>query len=129
MRRRFLTGKLLESRGIAEIQWHGTELNKPLWNDPEAKFLAFTLAGADVNESDLHVVLNMSDQQIVVDLPAIAHRQWCVAMDTSLTSPHDIVLPQDQTLMRENFYSVNSRTIVVFENICLLNLKNVMFKA
>jgi glycogen operon protein len=128
MRRRFLTGKLLDYRGIAEIQWHGSELNKPLWDDPEAKILAYTLAGAETNEPDLHVIMNMSEEQVSVDLPVIAHRRWCLALDTSLNSPHDIVLTQNQTLMLDNFYSVNSRTVVVFENVCLLDTKNVMFK-
>jgi glycogen operon protein len=127
MRRRFLTGKILEYRGIAEIQWHGSELNKPLWHDPESKVLAFTLAGAETNEPDLHVIMNMAEQQVFVDLPTIAHRRWCLAIDTSLNSPNDIVLQQDQKLMLDNFYSVNSRTVVVFENVCLLNTKNSMF--
>ncbi|MGR9012683.1 MAG: glycogen debranching protein GlgX [Gammaproteobacteria bacterium] len=116
MRRRFLTGKYLNNRGIAEIQWHGTELNKPLWDDREARFLAFTLAGVESNEADLHVVLNMSDQQIGIELPGIANRAWCLALDTSLQSPQDIVGLQDQKPIRQDCYTVSSRAVVVFEN-------------
>jgi glycogen operon protein len=117
MRRRFLTGKPVTARGVAEIQWHGTEINKPLWGDPEAKLLAFTLAGIESDEPDLHVVMNMSDQQVSIELPVIAGHAWCLALDTSLTSPQDIVSPQDQKSVREDFYSVNTRAVVVFENL------------
>jgi len=117
MRRRFLTGKPVNGRGIAEIQWHGTEINKPLWDDPEAKILAFTLAGIESDEADLHVAMNMSDQQVTIELPVIAGHTWRLALDTSLKSPQDIVLPQDQQPVRENSYPVDSRTVVVFENV------------
>lgn len=116
MRRRFLTGKLVEGRGIAEIQWHGTELNNALWNDREAKILAFTLAGTDVNEADLHVVINMADQSATIELPAISDHPWCLALDSSLESPQDIVSLQEQKPVRENTYLVNTRTVVIFEN-------------
>ncbi len=116
MRRRFLTGKMVNGRGIAEIQWHGIELNKPLWDDHEAKVLVFTLTGLELNEPDLHVAMNMSDQYINIELPVISGRVWCLALDTSLKSPQDIVPLQDQTAMHDNFYPVNTRTIVVFEN-------------
>jgi glycogen operon protein len=117
MRRRFLTGKPANGRGIAEIQWHGTEINKPQWDDFEARVLAFTQAGIETSEPDLHVVMNMSDQQLIIELPVISGRAWCLALDTSLKSPYDIVLPQDQKPVRKNFYPVNSRTVVVFENV------------
>jgi Alpha amylase, catalytic domain. len=71
MRRRFLTGKPVNGRGIAEIQWHGTEIDKPLWGDYDAKVLAFTLAGVEDDEPDLHVAMNMSDQQVSIELPVI----------------------------------------------------------
>lgn len=116
MRRRFLTGKTINDRGIPEIQWHGTEINKPLWDDSSAKILVFTLAGIESDEPDLHVAMNMSDQQAVIELPLIAGRVWCLALDTSLKSPQDIVLPQDQKPVHEKFYSVSPRTVVVFEN-------------
>jgi glycogen operon protein len=116
MRRRFLTGKLIEDRGIADIQWHGAEINKPLWDDPQTRVLAFTLAGTEASEPDLHVVLNMSEQVVSIELPHIDGRSWCLALDTSMKSPQDIVLPQDQHPIREHIYSANSLSVVVFEN-------------
>ncbi len=116
MRRRFLTGKPVNGRGLAEIQWHGTEINKPLWDDPEARVLAFTLAGIESDEADLHVAMNMSDHKVSIELPDIEGRVWNLALDTSLKSPQDIAPPQEQRPVRENFYPVNARTVVVFEN-------------
>jgi len=116
MRRRFLSGKSVNERGLPEIQWHGTQLNQPLWADAKSQILAFTLVGIDSDEVDLHVVMNMSDQQVSIDLPVIPNRAWCLSLDTSLASPQDIVPLKDQQQLIDNFYQVNGRTVVVFEN-------------
>jgi glycogen operon protein len=107
---------MIDGRGVPEIQWHGIKINQPLWDDPDAKVLAFTLAGVECDEPDLHVVMNMSDQPVKIELPVISGRRWCLAVDTSLTAPQDIVPIAGQKTMVENFYSVNGRTVVVFEN-------------
>jgi len=115
MRRRFLTGKVIEGNNMPDISWHGIELNKPLWNDPEARVLAFTLAGIENNEADLHIIMNMSDEIASMELPLVDRKKWCLALDTSLQSPQDIMPPQDQKSFDEKFYSVNSKSVVVFE--------------
>ena len=115
MRRRFLTGKVIEGNNMPDISWHGIELNKPLWNDPEARVLAFTLAGIENNEADLHIIMNMSDEIATMELPLVDRIKWCLALDTSLQSPQDIMPPQDQKSFDEKFYSVNSKSVVVFE--------------
>src|SRR5262249_28626779 len=55
-RPRFFTGQRNE-RGLPDVSWHGTRLNSPGWNDPQARALAFTLAGFG-GDADVHVVLN-----------------------------------------------------------------------
>ena len=117
MRRRFLTGKVIEGKNMADISWHGVELNKPLWHDPEARVLAFTLAGIQNDETDLHIVMNMNNECTIVELPVIEGKQWCLALDTSQQSPKDIILPQDQYPLGKYHYSVNSETVTVFENV------------
>ncbi|OYV19579.1 MAG: glycogen operon protein GlgX, partial [Methylococcaceae bacterium NSM2-1] len=117
MRKRFLTGKVIEGKNMPDVSWHGTELNKPLWHDPEARILVFTLAGIGDNEADLHIAMNMSDEIATVELPVIDGKQWCMALDTSLQSPQDIIPPQDQKPFGVNFYSLNPKTVVVFENV------------
>jgi glycogen operon protein len=116
MRRRFLTGKSVEGRDIAEIQWHGAQLNQPLWDEPGTRILAYTLAGISSIEADLHVAMNMSDCQVVIELPVIADRVWCLGVDTSLESPQDIVGRQEQMPLGRNTYPLNSRSVVIFEN-------------
>ena len=116
MRRRFLTGRLIEGRNMPDIAWHGAEIDKPLWHDQDARLLAYTLAGADKLEADLHIVMNMSDQNIIVELPDITARTWCLTLDTSLPSPGDIIPPEDQKPLGHSTYQVNSQSVVVFEN-------------
>ena len=117
MRRRFLTGRLLEGKNVPDIAWHGTELDKPLWYEHDARILAFTLAGIEDDEADLHVVINMSDDLATIELPVFEGKKWCVALDTSLPSPYDIIPPDHQNPVDQNVYSVNSKAVVVFENV------------
>jgi isoamylase len=108
MRRRFLTGK--------DIRWHGIQVDQPQWDKPETRVLAYTLAGTHEDEADLHIVMNMSDEKVTVDLPAISGKEWCVAVDTSLPSFQEIIAPQRQNLVSNQSYFINSKTIVVLEN-------------
>jgi glycogen operon protein len=117
MRRRFLTGITIKGKNMPDISWHGIEINKPLWHDWEARILTFTLAGIEDNEADLHIIMNMSDESASIQLPVIDGKKWCMALDTSQPSPQDIIAPQDQKPFGENLYSVNSKAVVVFENI------------
>jgi glycogen operon protein len=116
MRRRFLTGKDIEGKNRKDISWHGVALNQPLWFDPEARLLVFTLAGIEDNEADLHIVMNMSDEIATLELPVIDGKKWCLALDTALPSPQDIIPLPDQKPFGERFYAVNGKAIAVFEN-------------
>lgn len=117
MRRRFLTGKPVDSTGLNDITWHGAELDNPQWTNSESRLLAFTLAGCDTNEADLHIVMNMSDENTTVELPLLPGKRWCLAVDTSLTAFSDIVPPHSQKPLNHHTYSVEAKTTVVFENI------------
>ncbi len=117
MRRRFLTGKCVEGKNITDISWHGTQIDKPQWQDLETRILAFTLAGCDSNEPDLHIVMNMSDDNAPAELPIIQGMQWCLAVDTSLPSYQEILPPQNQKPVKNQHYLVTHKTVVVFENI------------
>jgi glycogen operon protein len=116
MRRRFLTGKPVEGRDILDIYWHGRQVNQPLWHDPEARLLVFTLAGVQSEEADLHIMLNMGDEKESVELPIIENRTWCLALDTSLPSPKDIVEPDKQKPFTKKYYMVNAKSVVGLEN-------------
>jgi len=117
MRRRFLTGVPVGGSDIPDVSWHGINIDAPLWNDPEAQVLAFTLAAVADGEADIHVMLNFSDAGIEIELPAIQGRELRLALDTGLSAPDDIVSPEQQTAFSEKRYSVAARTVVVLEAI------------
>ncbi len=114
MRRRFLTGNIIKSRGIKDISWHGAKLDTPQWNDPNAQLLALTLAGID--EPDLHIIINMSHQNTICELPKIEGKVWCLSVDTSHISPHDIITRPNQKPILDKTCLVKEKSIVVFEN-------------
>jgi glycogen operon protein len=60
--------------------------------------------------------MNMSDTSLNVELPEIKGKKWCLAVDTSLSSPYDIVAPQQQQYCADACYSVAAKSVVVFEN-------------
>jgi glycogen operon protein len=88
---RFFTGTT-NARGVKDLAWHGTLLGTPDWNDPNARAVAFTLGGFD-NDPDLHVMVNMHWEPLDFELPAIAGRQWHLAINTDAPSPGDIAEP------------------------------------
>jgi glycogen operon protein len=115
MRPRYLTGRLEVARGIYDITWHGFRLNEPLWQDPQAQVLGFTLAGCSSAEEDLHVVINMSEFAIDVPLPVIAQRHWYLALNTAAISPYDMIEREHQQLVVGKTQPLQARSIVVFE--------------
>ncbi len=44
-------------------------------------------------DDDLHVMLNMSGQDLEFEIPSVAGGRWWRAVDTSLPSPEDIAEP------------------------------------
>ncbi len=115
MRKHFMTGKKAKSAHFADVAWHGRKLNEPLWSDPEARILAWTLSGQAREEEDLHIIFNMSDRLEEMPLPPLSGRAWHRAIDTAQSSPGDISEPGDQLRVAEHSYLVSPRSVVVFE--------------
>jgi len=122
-RSRFLTGRPECARGIPDVAWHGLELNEPLWADDEGQVLAFTIAGRAATEEDLHIVLNMSEQDIDVQLPDFPLRYWHLAIDTAAASPDDIIERARQQAVNGDVQRVRARSVVVFEAKEITNLR------
>ena len=112
-RRRFLSGEAGEDQALPDVQWHGPELDAPLWDDLEAQALAFTLAGVEAHESPLHVMLNMSSAEIGFALPMLDGRRWHLAIDTA-QQPLPLE-PQDQPAVEQGRYPVAEHSVVVLE--------------
>jgi glycogen operon protein len=108
---RYFKGEVNE-RGLTDVAWHGTQLNKPGWNDPNARCLAFTLAGFD-GESDLHAVLNMYWDALDFEVPIVPGRRWYRFVDTARPSPEDIVETARQVPIEGDKVRVDGRSVLV----------------
>ena len=111
---RFFHGQPVPGRQRPDIAWHGARLDAPGWGDPNGRMLAVTLAGTG-DEDDLHVILNMADAAIDVEIPRIADRTWHVAIDTARESPFDVVEPAHQVPYAGPRYRTSARSVVVLE--------------
>ncbi len=116
MRTHFLTGKKRSGMELPDITWHGTRLFAPPWDDPAARHLAFTLAGREDREEDIHVMINMEDtKEMEMELPSRAGGEWFLSVDTYRQTPHDIIRPEAQRPYAEDSYISKPRSVVVFE--------------
>ena len=116
MRKHFLSGRKTGSGEFADVSWHGLRLHQPLWDDPEAQLLVYTLAGRNQGEEDLHVIFNMSENAFTLPLPNLSRKRWHRAIDTVELSPADILEPINQPCIEDVQYRVAPRTVVVLES-------------
>jgi glycogen operon protein len=108
---RFFKGEVNE-RGLPDVAWHGLQLHKPGWNDPNARCLAYTLGGFD-GQPDLHVMLNMYWDALSFELPTVPGRRWHRLVDTARPSPEDIVETARQAPLQGSQVRVEGRSVVV----------------
>jgi len=105
----------VNERGLPDISWHGTKLNLPGWDDPNARVLAFTLGGQN-GDPDLHVMMNMYWEPLAFELPSVPGRTWLKAVDTAQASPADIADPGAETAVAGATLIVEGRSVVVLVN-------------
>jgi len=110
----FLTGEL-NQRGIPDISWHGIDLDQPDWG-VGSRVLAFTLAGVDPLEPDLHVMVNMDDKTHDFAVPRDGGRSWLAVADTAKASPDDIAEPGQERPFEDERYAVEGRSIVILSS-------------
>jgi glycogen operon protein len=114
-RRRFLSGQPRNGSVLPDVSWHGIRLNKPAWDDPQARTLALTLAPTCPDDDLLHIAINMDPEPRRFELPRIAGRTWFCALDTGGVSPTDLPAPPDQVAVPADALVVRSRSVVVLE--------------
>jgi glycogen operon protein len=102
----------VNERGLLDVAWHGTQLNKPGWNDPSARCLAYTLGGFE-GEPDLHVVLNMYWNALDFELPTVRGRRWYRFVDTARPSPEDILETVGRVPIDGDHVRVEGRSVLV----------------
>ncbi|MEW6666502.1 MAG: glycogen debranching protein GlgX [Thermodesulfobacteriota bacterium] len=115
-RKNFLRGTRNGGQRLPDVTWHGHRLNEPLWHDPGAQVLVYTLGGIGSEEGDLHIVLNMSEEPLDLPLPEVEGRTWYRAVDTSRPSPEDIPDPGCRIPVGGPTFAVGARSVVVLEN-------------
>jgi len=111
----FYTGKTVPGRGMPDIAWHGVRLNQPPWKDSGTQVLAFTVAGLESDEADIHAILNMSGQAVDAELPVIPGRFWHLTFNTSGRSPDDVFELTRQARVSASDYRVAPHSIAVLE--------------
>ncbi|PKH02530.1 hypothetical protein CXF72_11130 [Psychromonas sp. MB-3u-54] len=102
----------INKSGLSDILWHGCELRKSGWYDPNGLALAMTL-GERADGQDIHVMFNMYWEGLEFELPDIKVEKWYCAIDTSLSSPLDIAEMGAEIVHKGTHYKVNARTVVV----------------
>ena len=107
----FYSGEINE-RGLPDISWHGTILNSPGFDDPDARALACTIAGFR-DAADLHVMMNMFWEPLTFEVPASPQRTWRLAIDTFADSPDDIASAGEELSVDQSACTVQARSIVV----------------
>jgi isoamylase len=112
-RDRFLTGQAESGQTLPDIAWHGVSLDAPAWDDPEARTLAFTLAGTTEEEAPLHAMFNMGEDAQAFAVPVLPGRRWTLAVDT--TAEPGVFPPDYPASLVGGCIRVGPRSLVVLE--------------
>jgi len=113
-RPRFFVGDLNE-RGFPDISWHGCCLGEPDWCDPCGRAFALTLGGFG-KDPDIHVMMNMYWDDLMIEVPAVKGRNWFLKIDTGKPSPGDISAGDSENVFSGKEYRVTGRSIVVLRS-------------
>ncbi len=110
-RRRVPLSQLLQD---AQIAWHGVAVDLPDWS-PHSHSIAMT---ASLEEPGVTLYLAMNAyweplRFVLPPAPSSAHGRWRRWIDTSRSSPEDIVDWTDAPPVTETVYSVDARAVVV----------------
>ena len=116
MQKRFLHGTKPEDRTMADISWHGATLNKPGWDNSESRILACTLSRVEPDEEDLHIMFNMSQKDVTMELPLLTKENWHLAVDTARSNQKDLVEVERQQPITGKTIRVKSNSVVVCES-------------
>jgi glycogen operon protein len=116
MQRQFLSGAVSDVSKLQDIAWHGRQLNEPRWTDLSSRVLACTLSRVEAEEEDLHIIFNMSEDKLAMELPELKQRTWHLAVDTARSVSRDIIEPEQQQAIRNNTIQVSGNSIVVCES-------------
>ena len=104
--------RAISSDSVRSLRQLDSKLNCPGWDDASAHALALTLAGFD-GDSDLHIMFNIFWESLDFELPIVPGRGWCLSVDTSRPSPHDIADPGSERDVLSHARRVEARSVAV----------------
>ncbi|HID03254.1 MAG TPA: glycogen debranching enzyme, partial [Desulfobacterales bacterium] len=116
MQRQFMSGAKNDISKLPDVSWHGKQLNKPQWREQSSQVLACTLSRVDPDEEDLHLMFNMSDESLNMELPKLKERTWHMAVDTARSISSGVIEPEQQKKITEESIQVSSHSVVVCES-------------
>lgn len=90
-----------------EIVFHGVGLDKPEWENPEARTLAYAL------KDYLYVMINMDDENQPFELPKLKGKRWHMAVNTADEGIGITPLGQEKLVPDTDYFNVENRSIVV----------------
>jgi glycogen operon protein len=98
----------------ARTQWHGIKLNMPDWGD-ESHCISLTAKSLE-DRYMLHLMVNAyweGREFEIPRLPELDGHNWKRWIDTSRKSPDDISLWDEADVVREAFYPMKPRSLVI----------------
>ncbi len=122
LRRRYhLHERDMIDSGYPDISFHGLKEDKPDWS-PHSRTLAFMLCGLHAVllpgrevDDNIYVAMNMHWETHNFEVPRLRDgRRWHLFADTYRPSPHDIVPPGQEKLLRaQRNLTVGPRSVVI----------------
>ena len=98
----------------AQLEWHGTALNRPDWSD-DSHSIAFTVKSLR-ERFTIHAMLNLYWESLTFELPEAGeqrNRNWRRWIDTSSPSPDDICVWEEAPTITGPSYVVEPRSLVL----------------
>lgn len=116
MQRLYLDNEIVDVSNMHDITWHGLQLDEPQWTDSSSRVLACTLSRVKAEEEDLHIIFNMTEDELTMELPELKERMWHLAVDTARSIAEDIIEPEQQQAVGEKTIQVSPQSIIVCES-------------
>jgi len=110
-RETFFSGEPAQ-RGLRDIEFHGSKLHCPGFQDPDSLVLAMTIAALDEGE-DIFVILNMEPAAVGFELPRVPGRRWFRAVDTALGGSESAAEAGSEPVITTEGYFAAARSVVI----------------
>jgi isoamylase len=95
-----------------DVRWYGAKGEADI--SFESRSLAFCLQGSGEEDDDIYVMINSQGKDLEFTLQDGEAREWLRVVDTSLSSPLDIMEPGRESALGDLNYRVKARSVVAF---------------